>query len=154
MSLAPSPLKIDDIAARFGALLSQNSSSLDSPALAGTWDAFAAFCREVVECDSDRLFFEAELSAVEPDAYYVHFVRTCYGRRPKGHEWSHEVICDFLFPLDETLEELNYTAETDELGTDKAAREEFLTQVQNQKSLWEALAQRRPTKAEIYIGES
>ena len=166
MSLSASPaqpaLKIDGIAARFSALLAQAGTSLQEPALAATWSAFAAFCREAVECDQDRLFFEAEISALEPDTYYVHFVRTCYGRRPLGHEWSHEVICDFLFPLDETLEELNYTAETEELGRarpgisdeDSAARAEFVRQVEGQTRLWEALSGRQPLKAEIYIGES
>ena len=152
-------LEIDGIAARFAALLTQAGTSREHPELAATWSAFAAFCREPVACDEDRLFFEAEVSALEPDAYYVHFVRTCYGRQPKGHEWSHEVICDFLFPLDETLEELNFTAETEELAPgvtegDGAARSQFVTEVELQSALWKALSQRKPAKAEIYIGES
>ena len=167
MSPSESPaqpvLKIEGITRHFDALLAQAGTSRERPALAATWSAFAAFCREAVDCDQDRLFFEAEISALEPDTFYVHFVRTCYGRKPKGHEWSHEVICDFLFPLDETLEELNFTTETEELrmgdspeisAKDGQARTEFVREVRSQTTLWEALAQREPSKAEIYIGES
>jgi hypothetical protein len=92
-----SPLKIDEIAPHFASLLREEGTSLEQPALAATWRAFAAFCREPLECDDERLFFEADLSTSQPNHFYVHFARTCYGREPKGHVWSHEVICDFLF---------------------------------------------------------
>ena len=152
-----SPLKIDEIAPHFASLLREEGTSLEQPALAATWRAFAAFCREPLECDDERLFFEADLSTSQPNHFYVHFARTCYGREPKGHVWSHEVICDFLFALDEELEEFSHTVEAEEISATADSsddRERFLEEVQSQPALWQALSQRQPTHAEIYIGES
>jgi hypothetical protein len=149
-----SPLKIDEIAPHFASLLREEGTSLEQPALAATWRAFAAFCREPLECDDERLFFEADLSTSQPNHFYVHFARTCYGREPKGHVWSHEVICDFLFPLDDALEEFSCTVEAEEFAPDSTESERFLAQVESQQSLWQELAQRQAAQSEIYIGES
>lgn len=149
-----SPLKIDEIAPRFALLLREAGTSLETPALSATWRAFADFCREPIECDDERLFFEADLSASTPDSFYVHFARTCYGREPKGYVWSHELICDFLFPLTEALEEFNCTLEAEELDAKSPERGEFLAQVKANSALWQALAGLAPTEAQIYIGES
>jgi len=148
------PLKIDEIAPRFSLLLGEEGCSLEQPALAATWRAFAAFCREPLGCGDERLFFEAALSPSQPDSFYIHFARTCYGQEPRGHVWSHEVICDFLFPLDDVLAQFNCTVEAEELDPGSQEREQFLTQVQNQEALWQALAQRKPSHGEVYIGES
>lgn len=147
-----SPLKIDQISPRFSHLLREAGTSTEAPSLEPTWRAFAQFCHESVECDDERLFFEADLSSSQPDAFYVHFARTCYGREPKGHVWSHDVICDFVFALDEQLEEFSCTVEAEEV--DSAERESFLSQVRDQKALWQTLAGRQPIQAQIYIGES
>src|SRR4028118_1418664 len=111
-----SPLKIDEIAPHFASLLRAEGTSIEQPTLEATWRAFAAYCREPLECDDERLFFEADLSTSQPNHFYVHFARTCYGREPKGHVWSHEVICDFLFALDEELEEFSHTVEAEEIS--------------------------------------
>ncbi|HEX8463612.1 MAG TPA: hypothetical protein VF627_03255 [Abditibacterium sp.] len=148
------PLKIDQIALRFSQLLREAGTSLESPTLNATWQAFVAFCREPLECDDEKLFFEADLSSTQPDSFYVHFARTCYGRQPAGHVWSHEVIADFLFPLDAELEEFNVSFETEEFEDNPVEREEFIAQVQGEAALWQALAQREATQAQIYIGES
>jgi hypothetical protein len=148
------PLKIDEIAPRFSLLLREAGTSFDAPTLESTWRAFAQFCRETIDCDDERLFFEADLSSAQPDSFYVHFARTCYGREPKGYAWSHDVICDFVFPLDEALEEFNCTFEAEELVEDAAEREYFLSQVRDQEALWQTLLGRQPTQAQIYIGES
>jgi hypothetical protein len=149
-----SPLKIDDIAPRFASLLREEGTSIGQPALDATWRAFATFCREPLHCDDERLLFEADLSTSQPGHFYVHFARTCYGREPRGHVWSHEVICDFLFTLDEVLEEFSCTVEVEEVasGSDEAVK--FLDHVEEQKNLWQELAKRQPTQGEIYIGES
>jgi hypothetical protein len=149
-----SPIKIDDIAPHFASLLRQEETSLEQPTLAATWRAFAAFCREPLDCDDERLFFEADLSTSQPDYFYVHFARTCYGQEPKGYAWSHEVICDFLFPLDDALEEFSYTVEAEEFAPGSPEAERFLTQVESQQSLWQELAKRQAAHGEIYIGES
>ena len=148
------PLKIDEIAPWFSQLLREAGTSIEHPTLEATWHAFAAFCREPLDCDEERLFFESGPSASQPDSFYVHFARTCYGREPKGHVWSHEVICDFLLPLDDVLEEFTCTVEAEELVDSSEEREQFLAEVQNQKELWQALSQRQPTGGQIYIGES
>jgi hypothetical protein len=154
MSQSKSPLKIDEVAAHFTNLLKEEGTNLKNPTLKATWDAFVSFCKEPVLCDDERLFFEADLSAAQPDSFYVHFSRTCYGRQPKGYVWSHEVICDFLFPLDEILEEFNFTAEAEELTSDSEERELFFAEVVDQDALWEVLLEREPVQASIYIGES
>jgi hypothetical protein len=148
------PLKIDQIGSRFSQLLQEAGTSLESPTLGATWQAFVAFCREPLDCDDEKLFFEADLSSTQPDSFYIHFARTCYGREPKGHVWSHEVICDFLFPLDEALEEYSFSFETEEFEDNPVEREAFIAQVQGEAALWQALAQREATQAQIYIGES
>jgi hypothetical protein len=150
-------LKIDEVAPRFWQLIDDAGTSREKPSLQAVWEAFARFCREPVDCDEERLFFECDLSNVQPDSFYVHFARTCYGREPKGHVWSHEVICDFLFALDEELEEFSHTVEAEEISATADSsddRERFLEEVQSQPALWQALSQRQPTHAEIYIGES
>ncbi|PQV63501.1 hypothetical protein B1R32_11162 [Abditibacterium utsteinense] len=147
-------LKVDEIAPRFALLLREAGTSIENPALAATWQAFANFCREPVKCDDERLFFEADLSSSQPDSFYVHFARTCYGREPKGYVWSHELICDFIFPLTEALEEFSCTVEAEELETGSPEREEFLVEVQANGTLWQALSQLQPTQAQIYVGES
>jgi hypothetical protein len=149
-----SPLKIDDIAPRFAALLREEGTSIEQPTLDATWRAFATFCREPLNCDDERLLFEADLSTSQPGHFYVHFARTCYGREPKGHVWSHEVICDFLFELDDVLEEFSCTIEAEEFVSGSEEPELYLSQVAEQKNLWLELAKRQPTKGEIYIGES
>lgn len=149
-----SPLKIDEIAARFALLLREAGTSNQNPSLAATWRAFANFCRQPVECDDERLFFEADLSSSSPDSFYVHFSRTCYGREPKGYVWSHEVICDFMFPLTEALELFNCTVEAEEITDSSPERAEFLAQVEANQALWEVLAAVEPTETQIYIGES
>lgn len=158
MPLSKTPLKIDLVAARFSELLSEGGTSLSEPNLAATWRAFMSFCDERVECDDERLFFEVDLSSMRADSFYVHFSRTCYGREPKGHVWSHEVLCDFTFPLDAVLEEFNCTFETEELVVDDPAsaeeRAEFFREVNGQEALWQALLQRTPGETQIYIGES
>jgi hypothetical protein len=148
------PLKIEQIGPRFSQLLLELGTSLGTPTLGATWQAFAQFCREPLDCDDEKLFFEADLSASAPDSFYVHFSRTCYGRQPAGHVWSHEVIGDFLFPLDEALEAFAFSFETEEFSDNSIEREQFLAQVQEQTALWEALSQREATSAQIYIGES
>lgn len=158
MPLSKSPLKIDAVAARFSQLLSEAGTSSENPTLEATWRAFTSFCQESIECDDERLFFEADVSKSHPNSFYVHFARTSYGREPIGHVWSHEVICDFLFPLDPTLEELNCTVEVEELGEDNAQsaeeREQFFREVKQEEALWTALLERQPTEAQIYVGES
>ena len=149
-----SPLKIEEIAPRFSLLLRESDTSIQAPSLLATWRAFVLFCREPVQCDDERLFFEADLSASTPDSFYVHFARTCYGREPKGYLWSHEVICDFLFPLSESLEEFNLSVEAEELISDSPEREEFLARVESDAELWRVLSQQKPASAAIYIGES
>lgn len=148
------PLKVEGSAARFSSLLRDQGTSLEAPAPAATWRAFVALCREQVECDERRLFFEADLSNTQADAFYLYFARTCYGREPKGHLWSHEVICDFVFALDEGLEEFSCTVETEEFGDDAAQLQRFCDEVQAQDALWKALQTRTPQQAQIYIGES
>jgi hypothetical protein len=154
MSSSKSQLRIDDISARFSSLLGEAGASLEHPTFDATWQAFAAFCRESVECDDEKLFFECDSSTSQPDSFYVHFARTCFGREPKGHVWSYEVICDFLFPLDEKLETLSYSLEVDEIVDSPEEREEFLRQAQSKTKIWQALSASQPSKAEIYIGES
>ena len=154
MSSSKSQLRIDDIAPRFAQLLGESGTSLEQPALDATWRAFAAFCNDSIACDDEKLFFECERSTTQPDSFYIHFARTFFGREPKGHMWSYEVICDFMFPLDDELAELGFTSEVDEIVDNSQEREEFLQHVQNQSALWQLLSQRQPTNAEIYIGES
>lgn len=154
---------MDEVAARFSSLLREAGTSLEQPALEATWGAFVAFCREPVECDDERLFLECDISTSHPDRFYVHFARTCYGREPIGHVWSYEVICDFIFALDETLEDFNCTVEADNIegGTLGAAsavaveeRERFIAKAQKPQPMWKALSERQPLEAQIYIGES
>jgi hypothetical protein len=64
------------------------------------------------------------------------------------------VICDFLFPLDDALEEFSCTVEAEEFAPDSAESERFIAQVESQQSLWQELAQRQAAQSEIYIGES
>jgi hypothetical protein len=158
MMLNKSPLKVDEISSHFGALLVEEGTSLENPTLAATWSAFRAFCAEPVQCDEERLLFECDLSISETGHFYVHFARTCYGRQPKGHVWSYEVICDFLFAADEELEEFNCSIEKDELPPvgedDFEARREFFERVEKRASLWQALLKRQPSRAQIYVGES
>jgi hypothetical protein len=158
MALSKTPLKIDEVAPRFSQLLSEAGTSSTAPTLQATWNAFVSFCHEPVECDDERLFFEADLSSSKPDSFYVHFARTCYGREPKGHMWSHEVICDFLFTLDPALEEFNCTVEAEDLVEGEAQsdqeKSQFFQEVKEQDGLWEALLKRQPIEAEIYVGES
>ncbi len=149
-----SPLKIDGIAARFALLLGESGTSLQSPTLQATWRAFAQFCREPVECDDERFFFEADLSSTRPDSFYVHFSRTCYGREPKGYVWSHEVICDFIFPLTQALEEFNCTVEAEELEANSPERAAFFVETEAHSALWHALSALEPVESQIYIGES
>ncbi|HEX8237360.1 MAG TPA: hypothetical protein VF600_15475 [Abditibacteriaceae bacterium] len=149
-----SPLKIDEIAPHFASLLHEEGTSMEQPALEATWRAFAKLCHEQLSCDDERLLFEADLSTSQPDHFYVHFARTCYGREPKGHVWSHEVICDFLFTLDDALEEFSCTIEAEEFVCGSEEPAQFLSQVENQKALWQELAKRQPVQGEIYIGES
>lgn len=153
MPHAKPKLKIDEIAARFNQLLAEAGTSQENPALDSTWRAFSTFAHEAVECDDERLFFEADLSTTQTDSYYVHFARTLYGREPGGHVWAHEVVCDFLFPIDDVLEEFNCSIEEDDLAPTSPEREEFFQKVNKREALWEALRERTATKAEIYIGE-
>jgi hypothetical protein len=146
-------LKIDEIASRFSQLLAEAGTSLENPTLEPTWRAFSAFAREAVQCDDERLFFEADLSTTQADSFYVHFARTLYGREPGGHVWAHEVVCDFLFPLDDVLDEFNCSIEEDDLAPSSPEREEFFQKVERREALWEALRERTATQAEIYIGE-
>ncbi len=150
----PSPLKIDAIAARFALLLREAGTSPETPALRETWRAFAAFGREAVQCEDERLFFEADLSASTPDSFYVHFSRTIYGREPKGYVWSHEVICDFLFPLTEELEEFNFSVEAEDLVFGSPERNEFFARIEANTALWAILSAAQPVTAAVYIGES
>lgn len=154
MTQNQAPLKIDAVASRFAALLAAEGTAMETPALLPTWRAFTALCREPVDCDDDRLFFEADLSATEPDAFYVHFVRTFFGRGPMGHEWTHEVICDFLFPLDEELEVLHASIEAEELHGNSPERENFLGRVEGHEKLWRVLSTKSASSGQIYVGES
>lgn len=154
MPQSNSSLKIDEIAARFSRLLDEAGTSTENPSLEATWNAFVAFCHEPVECDDERLFFEADLSSSQPDSFYVHFSRTCYGRQPKGYVWSHEVICDFLFELDEQLELFNCTVEAEELTPDSEEHELFFSDVKAQSALWQVILQRKPIQSTVYVGES
>jgi hypothetical protein len=154
MTKSSAPLEISAISSRFSELLVAAGTSLENPTLDATWSAFAQFCTEAVDCDDEKLFFEAEMSTTHTDSFYVHFSRTCYGRRPKGHVWSYEIICDFLFPLDSSLEEFGVTFEAEEITSESDEGELFLVDVKSQKSLWHALAGREASSAEIYIGES
>jgi hypothetical protein len=154
MPTSKTPLKISDISTRFGTLLEAEGTTREAPALPATWRAFAKFCSEPIDCDDERLFFEANLSTSQADSFYVHFSRTCYGREPIGHLWSHELICDFVFPLDSNLEAFNVTVEAEEFGEDTDARDHFLDEVQSFSALWNALALLTPTSTQIYIGES
>ena len=84
----------------------------------------------------------------------MHFARTCHGREPKGHLWSYEVIVDFLFPLDEGLEEFQCTIEAEDLVGESEERQQFIAEVQGQEALLAALSQRQSLQGQIYIGES
>jgi hypothetical protein len=154
MSEAKSPLKIDALKARFSQLLTEAGTSMEQPSPAEAWRAFSALVREPVECDDERLFFEADISSTDPDSFYLHFARTCYGREPKGHVWSFDVICDFLFPLDEDLENFSITIEAEDVDSGSPERNEFLVEVDGQGELWAELANREPVKASVYVGES
>lgn len=158
MPLSKTPLKIDEVTPRFSQLLSEAGTSLDAPSLEATWRVFANFCNEQVECDDERLFFEVDLSSMKADSLYVHFSRTCYGREPKGHVWSYEVLCDFCFPLDPVLEEFNLTLEAEELvegdPDSVTEKEQFFRDANANEAMWQALLQRQPTETQIYIGES
>jgi hypothetical protein len=148
------PLKISDVSTRFTTLLEAEGTSRESPELAATWRAFTKFCSEMIDCDDEGLFFEADLSSSQPDCFYVHFSRTCYGRQPAGHVWSHEVICDFVYPLDGTLESFNVCVEIEEITGESDERDHFLSEVQSHTGLWKALAAMQPKETSIYIGES
>lgn len=154
MPNSQSPIKISEISTRFTALLEAEGTTRETPALGATWRAFAKFCSEPIDCDDERFFFEANISASQANSFYVHFSRTCYGREPIGHLWSHELICDFVYPLDSTLEAFNVTVEAEEVGEDKDARDHYLDEVQSYGALWGALAALQPTETQIYIGES
>lgn len=147
-------MKIDALGVRFSELLKQHGTSTDAPEPLAAWSAFKALAQEPVECDEERLFFECDISPNEADAFYLHFARTCYGREPKGHLWSYDVICDFLFPLTEELEIFNVTVEAEELEADAPEREEFFSEVEAQTELWAALKGKTPSKSSVYVGES
>lgn len=154
MTLSRPQLKVEALAPHFAQLLQEAGCTLDQPEFFATWKAFAALALEPVDCDDEKLLFEVDISPKRTDTLYVHFARTSYGREPKGHQWSHEVICDFLYPLDEVLELISFTIEAEELTAELEPRDAFVRQVEGKAKLWNALRERQPLESSIYIGES
>lgn len=156
--LETKPLPLDMVPGCFDARLKENQTSRESPTLPQAWKAFAAFIQEAVDCDDESLFFETGLSASNPDRFYVHFTRTFYAREVGGHIWAIVVNCDFLYSADEELkniaENVSDAIEVEELAANPQERENFLREVEAQTQIWEAICQRTPVEANIYIGES
>lgn len=154
MPISSSPIKVEALGPQFAQLLLNAGCTLEAPQLAATWRAFADLALEPVACDDEKLLFEVDISPTRADSFYVHFARTSYGREPMGHQWSHELICDFLFPLDEVLELISFTIEAEDLSAEVGPRAAFVAQVEAKSKLWQALKDRQPDLGTIYIGES